>query len=83
MHGIIKFKQETLLKPCIAMSIEVEKYPKTDIKKGFLMLINNAIPRKVMENGRKHKYIKLVTIKGRRIYIVSKPKYHTTKKFSE
>lgn len=35
MHGIIKFKQETLLKPCIAMSIEVEKYPKTDIKKVF------------------------------------------------
>ena len=83
MHGVIKFKQETLLKSSIGMNIELGKYPKNDVKKDFLMQINNAISRKVMENWRKHRYIKLVTTKERRNYLVSEPNYHTTNFFSE
>ena len=36
-----------------------------------------------MENVRKHTDIKLVTGKARRIYLVSKPNYHTTNFFSK
>ena len=36
-----------------------------------------------MENVRKHKDIKLVTIERRRNYLVSEPNYHTTKFFTK
>ena len=83
MHRIVKFKQETLLKTCIGMNIELEKYHKNDIKKDFLMLINNAVSRKVMENVIKHRYTKLVTTKGKRNYLASEPNYHKANFFSE
>ena len=35
-----------------------------------------------MENVRKHRDIKLVTIERRRNYLVSEPNYHTTKFFT-
>ena len=38
---------------------------------------------KKMQNLRKYRYIKLVTIEGRRNYLVSEPNYHTTKIFTE
>ena len=45
--------------------------------------MNNAVFRKVMENVRKHRDIKLVKTKRRRNYLVSEPNYHTTKFFTE
>ena len=36
-----------------------------------------------MENGRKHKYIKLATTEKRKNYLVSEPNYRTTKFFTE
>ena len=36
-----------------------------------------------MEYVRKHRDIKLVTIDKRRNQLVTEPKYHTTKRFSE
>ena len=39
--------------------------------------MNNAVCRKVMENVRKHRDIKLVTTKAKRIYLVSEPNYQT------
>ena len=36
-----------------------------------------------MQNLRKYRYIKLVTIEGRRNYLVSEPNHHTTKIFTE
>ena len=45
--------------------------------------MNNSAFGKTMENMRKHKDIKLVTTKERRIKLVSEPNYHTTKQFSE
>ena len=38
---------------------------------------------KKMQNLRKYRYIKLVTIEGRRNYLVSEPNHHTTKIFTE
>ena len=45
--------------------------------------MNNSISGKTMENVRKHRDIKLVTIDKRRNQLVSEPNYHTTKWFSE
>ena len=40
--------------------------------------MNNEAFGKTMKNVRKHRYIKLVTIKARKNYLMSEPKYHTT-----
>ena len=45
--------------------------------------MNNSVFRKTMENVRKHRDIKLVTSDKRRNQLVSEPRYHTTKWFSE
>ena len=46
--------------------------------------MNNSIFGKTMENGRKHRHIKLVTTEGKSlIKLVSEPNYHTAKYFSD
>ena len=45
--------------------------------------MNNAVFGKTMENVRKHRNIKLVTIERRINYLVAEPNYHTTKFFTE
>ena len=44
--------------------------------------MNNAVFVKTLENVRKHKVIKLVTIERKRNYLVSESNYHTTKTFT-
>ena len=45
--------------------------------------MNNAVFGKTMENVRKRRDIKRVTIERRRNYLVSEPNFHTTKFFTE
>ena len=45
--------------------------------------MNNSVFGKSMENVRKHRNIKLVTVEKRRNYLVLEPNYHTTKFFLE
>ena len=45
--------------------------------------MNNTVFGKAMKNIRKHRYIKLVTTKRRRNYLVGESNYHTTKLFTE
>ena len=45
--------------------------------------MNNAVFRKIIENVRKHRDIKLVTTKRKRNYFVSEPNFHTKKFFTE
>ena len=45
--------------------------------------MHNAVFGKTMGNVRKHRDIKLVTTNRRKNYLVSKPNYHTAKRFSE
>ena len=56
---------------------------KNDFKKDFFKLMNNSVFGKTMENVRNHRDIKLVTTNQRRRNLISKPKYHTSKYFSE
>ena len=45
--------------------------------------MNNGVFGKSMENVRKHRDIRFFTTQRRRNYLVSQPKYHTTKFFTE
>ena len=45
--------------------------------------MNNGVFEKTMENARKHRNIKLVTIERRKNYLVLEPNYHTTRFFKE
>ena len=45
--------------------------------------MNNAVFGKTMENVRKHREIKLLTIESRRSYLVSEPSDHTKKFLTE
>ena len=83
VQRVIQFNQEAWLKPYIDMNTELRKQPKKDFKKDFYKLMNNAVFGKTMENVRKHRDIKLVTIDKRRNQLVSEPNYHTIKWFSE
>ena len=80
---VIKFNQNVQLKSNIDMNTKLRKKAKSNFEKDFFKLMNNAIFGKTMENVRKHRNIKLVTTKRRRNYLVSEPKYHTTKFFTE
>ena len=44
--------------------------------------MNNAAFGKIMENMRKHRDMKLATAENRKNYLVSEPRYHTTKFFT-
>ena len=65
------------------MNTELRKVAKNDFKKDFFKLMNNSVFGKTMENIRKHRNIKLVTIDKRRSKLVSEPNYHTINYISE
>ena len=56
---------------------------KNEFEKDFFKLMNNSVFGKTMENVRKHRDIKLVTVDEKRNKSVSEPNYHTIKRFSE
>ena len=45
--------------------------------------MNNSVFGKTIENARKHRDIKLVTVDVKRNKLISEPNYHTKKRFSE
>ena len=83
IHRIIEFNQEAWLKPYIDMNTELRKEAKNDFEKDLFKFINNSVFGKTMENIRKHREIKLVTIDKKRSKLVSEPNYHTINLISE
>ena len=83
VHSVIQFNQEAWLKPYIDMNTKLRTDAKNDFEKDFFKLMNNSVFGKTMENVRKHRDIKLVTIKEKRNKLVSEPNYYTTKHISE
>ena len=65
------------------MNTKLGKEAKNEFEKDFFKLMNNSVFGKTMENVRKHRDIKLVTTEEKRIKLLSRPNYHTTKQFSE
>ena len=65
------------------MNIKLRQKAKNNFEKDFFKLMNDAVFGKTMENVRKRKNIKLVTIERRRNYLVLEPNYHSTKFFKE
>ena len=55
VHRVIKFNQNTWLKPNIHMNTE------NNFEKRYIRLMKNAVLGKTMDNVRKHRDIKLVT----------------------
>ena len=83
VHRVIQFNQRAWLKPYIDMNTKLRKEAKNDFEKDFFKLMNNSVFGKTMENVRKHRDIKLVTVDEKRNKSVSEPNYHTIKRFSE
>ena len=77
-YRIIKFNRKAWLKPYIDRNTDLKKKQKLILKKTFF----NAVFGKTMKNVRKNRDIKLVRRKKRN-YLVSEPKYHTPKFYSE
>ena len=75
---MIEFNQKAWLKQYIGIKLSYNKNQKIILK-----LMNNAVFGKTMEDLGKHKNIKFVAREKRRNYLVSEPKYHTTKFFTE
>ena len=83
VRRVIRFMQKTWLEPYVDMNTKLRKKAKSEFEKDFFKLMNNSVFGKTMENVRKHKDIKLITTKEKRIKLVSEPNYHTIKKLSE
>ena len=83
VRRVIKFNQNAWLKPYINMNTHLRKKAKNNFKEDFFKLMNNEVFGKTMENGRKHRDIKLVITEIRRNHSVSEPNYHATKFFKE
>ena len=69
MNKTLKFNQKAWLKLYIDMNTDLRKKAKIILKKNSLELMNTADFRKAMENVRKHRDIKLVTVERRRNYL--------------
>ena len=65
------------------MNIKLRTEKRNDFEKDIFKLMNHVIFGKTIGNVRKYRDIKLVTTERRRNYLLSEPKYYSTKFFTE
>ena len=65
------------------MNTELRKLARNDFEKDLFKLMNNSVFGKTMENLRKHRDIKLVTMDKIRSKLVSEPNFHAMNLISE
>ena len=65
------------------MNTDLREKEKIYFGKNFFKLMNNVVFRKIVENVRKHRDIKLVTTIRISIFLVSEPNFHTIKIFTK
>ena len=81
IHRVIQFNEKTWLKPYIDMNTKLKKIAKNSFEK--VVLMNNAVSGKSMENVRKQRNIKLVTTERRRNYLVWEQNHNMTNIFTK
>ena len=65
------------------MNIKLRTEKRNDFEKDIFKLMNHVVFGKTIGNVRKYRDIKLVTTERRRNYLLSEPKYYSTKFFTE
>ena len=83
IHRAIEFDQSAWMKTYIDFSTQLRTKAKNNFEKDFFKLMNNAVFRKIMENIRKHRNIKLVTNKESYLKTIMKPNFKSDVFFGE
>ena len=76
------FKQSAWLKPYINLNTELRTNAQNEFEKDFFKLMNNSVCRKMMENVRGHRDVKLIVTEQRRKKLTSEPYYDSCKQFT-
>ena len=83
IHRAIEFDQSPWLKTYINFNTQLRTAATNDFEKDFFKLMNNSVFRKMMENIRKHRNIKLVTNEEKYLCTVMKPNFKSGVLFGE
>ena len=83
IHQAIEFNQSAWMKPYIDFNTQLRTRATNDFEKDFFKLMNNSVFGKTMENMRKHRNIKLITIEEKYLKTVMKPNFKSGNQFDE
>ena len=83
IHRAIEFKQLAWMKEYIDFNTKLSTAATSDFEKDFYKLMNNSVFRKIMENIRKHRNIKLITNREAYLKVVMKPNFKSGVLFGE